>query len=220
MRVSVKFATQVVANSLIFGGVLLLSLTLWPVVSSEFSYWWGTQGWGKGTIGESATPGSLFGGLASAPSPLRVEPKSQDFGLVIEKIGVNAPVVEDVSVTDPQVYTEALRHGVAHARGTATPGEVGNIYLFAHSSLNFWQLGEYATVFNLLRKLEGGDRVVLFYEGERFDFIVESKNIVSRFDLAPLLAETKRQLLTLQTCHPPGTTLNRLVVTASRQGGK
>jgi len=186
------------------------------MASSEFSYWWRVRGWGREARGEPAALGNPFGELASAPSPLRVEPMSRDFGLIIEKIGVNAPVVADVSVADPRDYAEALRHGVAHARGTAKPGQAGNIYLFAHSSLNFWRLGEYATVFNLLRKLEAGDSVVLFYEGERFDFSVESKNVVSRFDLTPLLAETKEQSLTLQTCYPPGTTLNRLVVTAVR----
>jgi len=109
---------------------------------------------------------------------------------------------------------EALSRGVAHAKGTALPGEVGNVYLFAHSSLNFWQLGKYATVFNLLRKLEPGDKIVLFYEGRRYNYIVTKREIVPRFNTKPLLKRVSEPTLTLQTCYPPGTTLNRLIITA------
>ena len=218
MRPIPRFAIQTVANALIIGGIGLLTLTIWPTVSSEVWYW------GKKLersikckiygINCKKSPQSLFAPLAHSPTPLKVEPISKEFGLVIEKIGVNAPVVENVSVIDRASYLEAMRHGVAHAKGTARPGETGNTYLFAHSSLNFWQLGKYATVFNLLRKLEAGDRIAVFYQGKQFDYRVTKKEIVSGFNTEPLLRKVSEPTLTLQTCHPPGTTLNRLIVTA------
>ena len=218
MKITPRFISETIANALIIGGTLLLLLSLWPTISSEAWYW------GKKfersikcralKIDCSKGPTSLFAPLAHSPTPLKIEPASKEFGLVIEKIGVNAPVARDVSVVDRNAYMEALRRGVAHARGTAKPGEIGNVYLFAHSSLNFWQLGKYATVFNLLRKLEPGDKVALIYEEKRYDYQVTGKEVVSGFDTTPLLEKVSEPTLTLQTCHPPGTTLNRLIVTA------
>lgn len=157
---------------------------------------------------------SPFGLLLKKYPPIRVEPASTEFGLVIEKIGVNAPIVADVNVASYREYFEALKSGVAQAAGSAKPGEAGNTYLFAHSALDFWNFGKYAKVFTLLSQVERGDRIVLFYEGRRFDYLVENKAVYKGFDLTPLLQTFAEPVLTLQTCDPPGTALNRLVVTA------
>jgi len=113
---------------------------------------------------------------------------------------------------------EAMRHGVAHAKGTAKPDEVGNIYLFAHSTLNFWEFGPYATVFTTLHQLVPGDKIILFYQGKRYDYRVDEKEIVPGFDLTPLNRESSRRVLTLQTCDPPGTTWRRLLIIAELVG--
>jgi len=219
MKLTSRFAVQTAANALIIGGISILALTLWPMASSEAWYWGKTLERAiKCKIYQidcEKNPDSLFAPLANSPTPLKVEPVSQTFGLIIEKIGINAPVIENVSTTNKTLYLKAMRDGVAHAKGTAKPGEAGNSYLFAHSSLNFWQLGKYATVFNLLRKLEPEDKIVVLYQGKRFDYRVMKREIVSGFDTEPLLREVSEPVLTLQTCHPPGTTLNRLVVTAT-----
>jgi sortase A len=140
---------------------------------------------------------------------------SKDFGIVIEKLGINAPVVADVETSSRSDYMEAMRHGVAHARGTAKPDEVGNVYLFAHSTLNFWEYGPYATVFTTLHQLAPGDRVVIFYRGKRYDYRVHQKEIVPGFDTMPLKRASTRRVLTLQTCDPPGTTWRRLIIVAT-----
>ena len=157
---------------------------------------------------------SPFGVLMKKYPPIRVDPVSTDFGIVIEKIGVNAPIVADVNVASYKEYFEALKSGVAQAKGSAKPGQSGNTYLFAHSALDFWNFGKYAKVFTLLGQVGKGDRVVLFYGGRRFDYVIESKEVFKGFDLTPLLREFAQPTLTLQTCDPPGTALNRLVVTA------
>lgn len=213
-----RFLLHTLANALIVGGLLLLLLTLWPTLSSEGWYLMKrierTINCRRQPLNCQRAPTSLFAPLASSPTPLRIEPVSPDFDLIIEKIGVNAPVIEDVPLADRAAYMEAMRHGVAHAQGSAKPGEEGNTYLFAHSSLNFWQLGKYATVFNLLRKLEPEDNITVFYQNKRYDYRVVNKEVISGFDLKPLLNQESESVLTLQTCHPPGTTLNRLIVTA------
>jgi len=156
---------------------------------------------------------SAFGEMLAGPAPLNILPINRDFSIVIEKINVNAPIVANVSVSNKEQYKDALRAGVAHAKGSAPPGQ-GNTYLFAHSSLDFWELGKYATVFNLLDKMEKGDRVFVFYKGERFEYHVSKTTVYKSSDTNILYKKTAVPTLFMQTCTPPGTTLKRLVVEA------
>lgn len=142
------------------------------------------------------------------------EPVNPNYSIIIGKIGVNAPVVEDVSMVNQAEYSEALRYGVAHARGTALPGEEGNSFLFAHSSLNFWQLGPYATVFNLLNKLEDGDLVTVYYDGKPYVYQVFENTVIPGWNTEPFYEEYDESVLTLITCDPPGSTVNRRVIKA------
>lgn len=147
--------------------------------------------------------------------PIFIQPVDKEFGIVIEKIGVNAPIVADVVVWDEAAYKKALKNGVAHASTSPYPSkEAGNVYLFAHSSAYFWDYGRYAQVFNLLRKLEFGDKIHIFYKGEVYIYKVVNKEIYKGFNTYPLTRSVIEPILTLQTCDPPGTTINRLVVTA------
>ncbi len=195
------------ANALILGSLTFLSISLYPLVKSEFLYYYRRFRGSEQTLVQAPQP-------VYKPPPLTIVPKSTDFGIVIEKLGINAPVFADVNTTSRQAYMEAMRHGVAHAKDTAKPDQVGNIYLFAHSTLNFWEYGEYATVFTTLHQLVPGDLVVIFYEEKRYDYRVAEKEIVPGFDLTPLMRTSSRRLLTLQTCDPPGTTWRRLVIVA------
>ena len=111
-------------------------------------------------------------------------------------------------------YTAALHEGIAHAKGTALPGERGNTFLFAHSSLNFWQLGPYATVFNLLKELEVDDTVILLHEGKPYLYEVFDKEIVNGWNTELFDIEYDVPVVTMITCDPPGSTINRLVVKA------
>lgn len=164
--------------------------------------------------GEKPVKDSVFARFLST-RPISIEPVNRDFSIVIEKIGINAPIVADVAVTDKDAYKEALKQGVAHAFVSAKPSsEPGNVYLFAHASLNFWELGKYATTFNLVRKLDRGDRIHIFYKGKIFVYETVNKEVVEGWNIYPVTRPVIEPLLTLQTCDPPGTTLNRLVVTA------
>jgi len=213
---------RTISNALIIGAVFYLVLLIWPIVKAEASYrlnrWRGiryTVDEGKPVVIEKPSPGArYFKRLAQEPTPIKITPISKEFGIIIEKIGVNAPVVADVDSSNYEAYMEALRHGVAQAKGTKKPGEVGNTYIHGHSTLNFWQMGKYATVFTLLNKVVVGDRVVTFYKGNRYDYEVIRKEIFQGFDITPLLRDYDEPMLTLQTCDPPGTSLNRLIVTA------
>lgn len=215
MTVFIKFLSRGIANSLVLGGLTILGYTYVPIAVSELWYRLKVlrQQEYSLTANVSEKP-NIFAKYLSK-NPVKIIPVNREFSIVIEKIDVNAPIVRDVPVTEEKLYIESLKKGVAHAAGTALPGERGNIYLFAHSSLNFFQLGKYAMTFNLLRKLEKGDKIHVFYANKDYEYAVVGKEVLDGFDTKPYTRTVLEPTLTLQTCDPPGTTLNRLVVTAS-----
>jgi sortase A len=144
-------------------------------------------------------------------------PVDPDFSIVIPKIAANAKVLPNIDPTEEKIYLPALQKGVAHAQGTAFPGEGGHIFLFAHSTDYFWNVGAYNAVFYLLYKLEQNDEVNLFYKGQRYVYKVIGKEIVDPKQVEYLTRKSNREFLTLQTCWPPGTTLKRLLVFALRK---
>lgn len=209
---------KLVANSLVGFGFLFLFLAFFPLLKDEVTYLVMNIKNQNFVLVDIFTADkaedSPFARLLSS-KPIALIPVNKDFSIVIEKIGVNAPIIKDVPITDKDSYEEALKNGVAHAGLSQYPSEdIGNVYLFAHASVNFWELGKYATVFNLLRKLEFGDQIHVFYEGEDFVYEVVNKEVKPGWDTYPITRSTIEPILTLQTCDPPGTTLNRLVVTA------
>lgn len=142
-------------------------------------------------------------------------PSTTQFSLVIPKIGANAKVFANVDPSNEQNYLPVLKQGVAHALGTALPDQPGTVYLFAHSTDNFWDVGLYNAVFYLLKDLKKGDAVSIFYNSKRYDYTVTNTTIADPKDVSYLTQsrDTQKQVI-LQTCWPPGTTWKRLLVTA------
>lgn len=143
-------------------------------------------------------------------------PRDPNFSIIIPKIGANARILANVNPADNKEYLEALKEGVAHAAGTAFPGEGGHIFLFAHSTDYFWNVGNYNAIFYLIHKLEKNDEINLFYRGQRIVYKVIDKRVVDPSQVEFLTRKTNHEFLTLQTCWPPGTTLKRLLVFARR----
>src|SRR3989338_3920143 len=157
--------------------------------------------------------------LAKALNLKEVEflvPQDPNFSVVIPKIGANAKILSNVDASDEKVYLDALNKGVAHALGTKFPGESGHIFLFAHSTDYFWNVGTYNAIFYLLNKLSKGDEVDVFFKGQRYVYQVINSVIADPSQVEYLTRKSNKELLTLQTCWPPGTTLKRLLVFASR----
>ncbi len=144
-----------------------------------------------------------------------LKPLDTDFGILIPKIGANAHVVKGVDPYNPTIYQEALTKGVAHAKGSVLPGQIGNIFLFSHSSSDFLNATRYNSVFYLLSKLEKSDTIKLFYEGKEYNYLVATKQVTESDAIQFLTYEAKAETLTLMTCWPPGTSLKRLVIQAS-----
>lgn len=167
-------------------------------------------------------PGGVIPEITPSQSPVNsgsgIVPVSTDFGVVIEKINANAKVIPDVDPSNEKEYMKALAEGIAQAKGTANPGEKGNIYLFSHSVNAPWDAVRYNAVFYLLNKLEVGDKIILFYKGKRFDYVVFDKTVAGATETNFLTQNYDQSILTLQTCDPPGTAINRLLVRAKLEG--
>lgn len=199
---------------LIILGFIFIALSFGPLIKDEVWYYLMQLKNQKYELGADTQQESVFGKLLTS-RPIMITPVNKDFAIVIEKIGVNAPIVANVSISNEEQYDEALKNGVAHASFSDYPSDkAGNVYLFAHASLNFWDLGKYATVFNLLKKLDYGDLVHVFYKGKTYVYVVANKEVINGWNTNPITRSTIEPILTLQTCDPPGTTLNRFVVTA------
>jgi sortase A len=152
--------------------------------------------------------------VKGAKSP-ELKPNYSEFGIVIDKLNINARIVKDVDPYNANIYQKALTQGVAHAKGTALPGEEGNIFIFSHSSDSFYNAVHYNSIFYLLPKLELGDTISIYYENSRFDYHVQEKHIVEPSDTKYLTEKTEKPQLTLMTCYPPGTAFKRFIIVAN-----
>lgn len=148
------------------------------------------------------------------PKNLEIKPIDKEFGIVIPKIGANAKIVAEVDPYNANIYQTALTKGVAQARGTAMPNEIGNMFLFSHSSANILEAARYNSVFYLLSKLKKDDEVDIYYKQIKYKYIVLEIKLVDPKDVSYLDPRTKTKQLTLMTCWPAGTTYKRLLVIA------
>ena len=148
-----------------------------------------------------------------------VEPTPIDsqFSIIIPKINANAKVIRNVNPYEPKEYQKALTQGVAHASGTATPDQFGNVFIFAHSATNWYQANDYNAVFYLLNKLVAGDSIIVYFENIPYNYSVDEIKFVKPAEVDYLSNNLNTNQLTLMTCWPPGTTLKRLIVVASKR---
>ncbi len=161
------------------------------------------------------TPSTSFSNVLAGPKEQLLIPYDTSFSILIPKIGAKAKIFANVDPTSQDEFLPILQQGIAHAKGTVFPGIPGNIYLFAHSTDNFWDVGRYNAVFYLLKDLSVGDDIVVFFENKRYDYKVKKSQIMGPSDVTYLKSqESGVERLILQTCWPPGTTWQRLVVFA------
>ena len=196
--------------------VLVFLLTFYPVVKEEIRY----QFFPKHLNATVETR------EASAEKGMRVPssendtlyPIDENFGIVIPKITANAKVIPDVDWQNSAQYQRALTEGVAHAQGTSHPGEKGNIFIFAHSGVDFYEAIRYNAQFYLLSKLVAGDEIDLFYKKQKYVYVVARKEVVLPENVEHIMGQQDKNTLTLMTCTPAGTTFKRLIIIANQVG--
>jgi len=151
-------------------------------------------------------------GSEVASEALRYDINS-DFSIAIPSIKAYSNIVAGVDPFDQSGYSDALKEGVAHAEGTAFPDQSGTVFLFAHSTDSPLNIARYNAVFYALKDLQVGELVYLFYNHQKYIYLIRDKQIVSAKDTSWLNSDGTNRLI-LQTCYPPGTTWKRLLIIA------
>lgn len=140
--------------------------------------------------------------------------------LVIPKIGKNIPLIDIVEKTVESknkldnILMKELEFGVVRYPWSAKPGKKGNSFIFGHSSNFPWIAGEYNDVFSRLWQMDKWDIVFSYYGQKKYKYKITEKKVVSPDDIWVLKNNEDKKQLTLMTCWPIGTTLNRLILTA------
>ena len=190
---SISTALKVLGIILILPGIIILVQTFFPVIWNELDYQINTS------QGQFALK-------------REIKPLDKNFGIVIPKIRANAKIIPYVDPYNEKQYQVVLTKGIAHAQWTAYPGELGNVFLFSHSSVNFYEAQRYNSVFYLLDKMEKGDEIDLYLNGNKFRYLVTDKKTVDASEVKYLSGDPSKKTVTLMTCWPPGTTFKRLLV--------
>ncbi len=172
----------------------------------------------------------LFANVEAYISPGNVDPAnviidptvvanvSPEPRLIIPKINVDVPVVYD-TLPDYNSQMKAMEKGVAYfgiPGANSKPGQVGNTVLSGHSSNDVIDSGDYKFIFARLEKLAPGDSVIVNYQSKRYIYSVTRSEVVKPTEVNHLVYPTTKPILTLITCTPIGTSLNRLLVTAEQ----
>jgi sortase A len=194
--------------------VLVLLFTFFPVIKEEIKYQFSPRN--NNALVTTKEEAGKNQSDDTAKEKSVIYPVDEEFGIVIPKVSANAKVIADVDWQDSAVYQRALTQGVAHAAGTAHPGEAGNIFIFSHSGVDFYEAARYNAEFYLLNKLTVGDEIYLFYKKQKFVYKVAEQKIIAPENVEYLTGDKTKKTLTLMTCWPAGTTLKRLIIIAKQ----
>jgi LPXTG-site transpeptidase (sortase) family protein len=193
-------------------GIMFISLALALFIiffstplKMEVNYWLYRQ-----EIKNSVSDGMYETASNESLSPI----PDQNFSIIIPKIGARSAVIPDVDPFDPSDYQYKLTKGVAHAKGSSTPGEEGNTFIFSHSTDTLLNSGRYNAVFYLLSKLEAGDSFNIVYKSEIYSYEVVKVLVVGPEQIQYLGTTRPGSYVTLMTCWPAGTAWKRLIVEA------
>ena len=128
--------------------------------------------------------------------------------VIIPSIAVDSKVVEvgwDIEQQgDQQVAIwQVAKYAVGQHRGSANPGEGGNVVLAGH-------VGGYGKVFKDLFYVKPGDSITLYSNGQQYLYTVQQRLLVTEEGVSPeqhaanaqLIAPTDHELVTLVTCWP------------------
>ncbi|HOV34726.1 MAG TPA: sortase [Candidatus Dojkabacteria bacterium] len=197
---------------LLLAGLLVLVLTYYPVISAYISQYRSPTP-STSNVVLSTNDDNITEKIDNNTEKIFLDPY---FGVYIPKIKANSKITKNVSPYDEEEYTNALRTGIAHAKGTSTPNLSGNVFLFAHSAVNFYERNKYDVYFYLLSELEQGDVIYVSYEGKIYKYVVFETKITTKDDTKYLRDYDTSDTLTIMACYPPGMNWKRFIVMAHR----
>ena len=158
-------------------------------------------------VDNSSEPSQAVNDANSAPEPANTRDIKEGYDrsvnrVIIEKIGVNAPIIESDSAK------EGLDKGSWRMPQSSTPAKGGNTVLTGH---RFKYLPPHNLTFYLFHELEAGDEVLVIWEKRDYYYRITESKIVPATEVS-ILDPTEDPILTMFTCDPIYSTKNRLVI--------
>ena len=162
------------------------------------------------------SPGNAPASEIEAIDPTITQAVSAEPRLIIPKLNIDVPIHFGIPLSE---VMSAMNNGVAHYRiagASAYPGEIGNVVITGHSAGDIYSSNPYKYIFSGLERLEDGDLMYINYNSVRYTYRVVKKEVVEPSNVAALVVNTDKPLLTLVTCTPLGTSRYRLLVTGEQ----
>lgn len=207
-----KEKTRYIGILLLLTGLIFLLLTFYPLILSYVNYFFFPVN-KEIPIEIIKEEEEITKDINRNTEVINMDP---NFGIYIPKIKANSPIILNVDPYNEETYINALYKGVAHAKGSSTPNLTGNVFLFAHSAVNFYEQRKFNVYFYLLGELEKDDLIYISYKGEIYTYKVLETKKVDPKDIKYLGEYMDEDTLTIMTCWPAGTDFKRIIVTAVR----
>ncbi|OGM77117.1 hypothetical protein A2188_00825 [Candidatus Woesebacteria bacterium RIFOXYA1_FULL_43_9] len=198
-----KLYLRIMASLLAFGGVVLLTMVFYPLLSYKLtanrkfptllSPVDSITTTNTGEV-DYTKASNWFVGDTSAKFD---ESNISYYTMSVPKLGIKSASVA--------IGGEDLTKYLIQYPGTALPGKRGNVAIFGHSTLpSFYDPEEYISIFSTLSQLDTGDDIKLYYDGIEYTYRVENLIEVSPTDIQILEQNVSDSFLSLITCTPPG----------------
>lgn len=173
-----------------------------PALTKKIGYWFK-----KEPVNEQLfTPSTKISNTANVISADTLP----DNHLIIPSINVDVPVIWNV---EPSQVDDKLLEGAVQYNSSALPNQTnGNVFITAHSSNYWWIKSPYNNAFTLLTDLKTNDKIILTYQKIKYVYQVYDQFVVSPSQADVTNTIGGKSTLTLMTCVPIGTNLNRLIV--------
>lgn len=138
--------------------------------------------------------------------------------VIIPKIWKNIPLldIQNQEIAWPKelenIFMDELKNWVIRYPGSTKPWKDWNTFVFWHSSNFPWIEWDYNDVFALLDKVSYWDEVIMYYNQKKYTYKIREKKVINPWDVDILKRNKNKDELTIMTCWPVWTTLNRLIV--------
>lgn len=138
--------------------------------------------------------------------------------ILIPKIWKNIPLI-DVKNKSVQnvvdlnnIFMTELEKWIVRYPWSSTPWEKWNSFIFWHSSNFPWAKWDYNDALALLDNVVFWDEIIVYYNQKKYTYKIKEKNIIKPGDVSVLKRDTWKSEISIMTCWPVGTTLNRMIV--------
>ncbi|MHB8442971.1 MAG: sortase [Patescibacteria group bacterium] len=200
---------------IVIGGILMF-IALSPLISYELNI----NVFHKYQIAITRTDPSpaYFNKLIKDQTILTKSKYQGYFYLSIPSINLeNVPVKTNVNSFNTAAYEHVLTSSLAQMKGTALPGEYGNVYIYGHSAplwFNYLYPKSFLGIFTNIINLKPGANIDIHFKGKIYIYKIFASKIVQPNDFSVLQFPKGTKYLTLMTCIPPGIGTQRYIVQA------